>query len=58
MEKTSLFIKESLRLFNSSPGMFPRRAVEENEIFGIKIPKETIIQVAWNTVNYNEDIYP
>ncbi|KRX04731.1 Cytochrome P450 [Pseudocohnilembus persalinus] len=57
LEKTTLFIKESLRLYNSSPGMFPRIAIKENIIDGIKVPLNGIIQISWNSYTMNPNYF-
>lgn len=38
--------------------MFPRISMEDNNLDGVKVPKGSLVSVAWNTVNYNDEIYP
>lgn len=58
LEKTTLFIKECFRLYNSSPGMFPRQAIQKNVIHDIEIPENALVQVSWNMVTLNHQVYP
>src|SRR5262249_11552578 len=51
------FVEESSRLTTSLQGLF-RRATEETEIGGVRIPNDAILMLRWSSGNRDERRYP
>ncbi len=56
--KVPLFVEEAMRLYSPTQGLSSRRAAEDVEIRGVRIPQGSLLHLRYGAGNRDEEKYP